>query len=107
MSVTPSIKFEFRLPFDINQDGKWFIASCDILDVHSQGTTEKKALENLKEALKMFIESCFDRGTLDEVLKECGFSMTNRPIARESSERILDLPISLVGPEINAPSYSH
>ena len=33
------------------QEDKWFVAQCLEVDVASQGKTEKKALENLREAL--------------------------------------------------------
>jgi len=35
------------------QEDKWFIAQCLEVDVASQGKTEKKALENLHEALTL------------------------------------------------------
>ncbi len=35
------------------QENKWFIAQCLEVDVASQGLTEKKALENLREALAL------------------------------------------------------
>ncbi len=35
------------------QEGKCFVAQCLEVDVTSQGETEKKALENLREALAL------------------------------------------------------
>ncbi|MBA4123866.1 MAG: type II toxin-antitoxin system HicB family antitoxin [Acidobacteria bacterium] len=35
------------------QEDIWFIAQCLEVDVASQGKTEKKALENLREALTL------------------------------------------------------
>ena len=35
------------------QEDKWFIAQCLEVDIASQGKTEKKALENLREALTL------------------------------------------------------
>ena len=49
------------------------MASCPVLDVFSQGTTREDARKNLEEALQLFLTSCIERGTLDEVLKDCGF----------------------------------
>jgi predicted RNase H-like HicB family nuclease len=63
----------FKLPFEIKKEDDWYIASCPVLDVHSQGKTEKQAKKNLVEALYLFLISCFQRGTIDDVLKECGF----------------------------------
>ena len=69
------IKFEVKLPAKIIKRRNRFVASCPILDVHSQGQTEEKAKKNLVEALSLFLVSCFDRGVLDEVLKNCGFTV--------------------------------
>ena len=68
-----TVQFVAKLPIKINKKRKWYIASCPILDVYSQGETESKAKKNLKDALSLFFVSCFERGTLDAVLKQCGF----------------------------------
>jgi predicted RNase H-like HicB family nuclease len=67
------VGFNISLPIKIAKKKKWYLASCPILDIHSQGDTEKKAKDNLCEAISLFITSCFERGVLDEVLKSCGF----------------------------------
>jgi predicted RNase H-like HicB family nuclease len=67
------IRLDVKLPIKIIRRKKWVVASCPILDVHSQGETEEKAKKNLVEALSLFFLSCFERGTLDQVLKDCGF----------------------------------
>ena len=67
------IDMRIQLPFAIKKQGKYYISRCQVLDVHSQGTTQKRAEENLIEAVSLFLVSCFERGTLDAVLKECGF----------------------------------
>jgi len=67
------IGFSARLPFVVKKRQKWYLSSCPLLDVHSQGPTREEAIDNLKEALSLFLTSCFERGTLDKVLKQCGF----------------------------------
>jgi len=67
------VEIKMQLPFSIRKQGKYYLSSCPILDVHSQATTEKMAQKNLVEAVSLFLISCFERGTLDSVLKECGF----------------------------------
>jgi predicted RNase H-like HicB family nuclease len=54
--------------------GKYWIGSCPSLDVNTQGESFERAQENLKEALALFIESCLNRGTLEEVLGRAGYS---------------------------------
>ena len=38
------------------KEGKWFVAKALEVEVASQGKSEKKALENLKEALELYFE---------------------------------------------------
>ncbi len=63
---------EFELPAKIRKKGKWFISSCPLLDVHSQGHTRDEAERNLVDALASFLISCYERGTLDAVLRDSG-----------------------------------
>ena len=79
-----TVEFRITLPIKITKKKKWFVASCPILDVHSQGETETKARNNLKDALSLFFISCFERGTLDSVLKNSGFRAVHlSPIRRK------------------------
>lgn len=70
-----AIAISAKLPIQIRKKGKWYISSCASLDVVSQGRTEKKAKENLDEAISLFLMSCIERNTIDEVLRECGFKV--------------------------------
>ena len=40
----------------ITQEDKWFIAQCLEVDVSSQGESEDKAINNLREALELYFE---------------------------------------------------
>lgn len=77
------IEASVQLPVDVKQKGKLWISRCEVLDVCSQGPDKKKALANLVEALQLFLESCFERGTLDQVLHERGF----RPLTGGTPKR--------------------
>ena len=86
---------ELALPARIRKKGKWFVSSCEVLDVHSQGRTRAEAEKNLKDALESFLVSCHERGTLDAVLRDSGFvvlpgglSATKRGHKRPPSLRI-------------------
>ena len=65
--------FNVQLPFTVKKDGAAFVSCCPALDVYSQGPSQKKAVENLADALRLFLVSCYERGTLDRVLKASGF----------------------------------
>ena len=72
MMNSQQIGVEFRLPAKIRKKGRWYVSSCPPLDVHSQGHTKEEARRNLIDALVFFLESCFERGTLEEVLRDEG-----------------------------------
>ena len=77
------------------------MASCPIVDVHSQGESVEQARRNLVEALSLFFFSCLERNTLDDVLKECGLTVARslEPIRKKgtaSQEDLIDVPIPLL-----------
>ena len=69
-----SIRFSMSLPAVVTKKEKWYLAECSILDISSQGSTEDEAKKQLSEAIAVFLISCHERGTLDTVLKNCGFT---------------------------------
>jgi len=42
-----------KVPFPIliTKEGKWFVASCPVLDIATQGKTEKEVKENMVELI--------------------------------------------------------
>ena len=93
------IRIEVSVPAEVRQDGSHFVSSCPPLDVYSQGPDEEAALANLVEALQLFIESCFARGTLEQVLKDRGFEADTDPERVEDGSedgRMVRVPIPLV-----------
>ena len=89
--------FQIILPCVIKKRPKWYLASCPMLDVHSQGETIQKAKNNLREALILFFESCIKRGTLDQVLKECGitpYTGTQEFVYNKSEQISVPIPIA-------------
>ena len=90
------IELGFNLPVKIVKKQKWYVASCPILDVFSQGSTAARAKKNLGEALTAFLLSCLERSTLDTVLKECGFQPILKSAKKESflsQEDYINIPI--------------
>jgi predicted RNase H-like HicB family nuclease len=93
-----SVQVKFRLPAVVSKKNGWFISSCPLLDVFSQGKTKKQALDNLQDALKLFIESCFERGTLGKILKQSGFETSDarRPALPDGHQDYVNVPLSLI-----------
>jgi len=58
------------LPIVIGREGKWFVASCPILDIATQGRSEKEVRENIEE---LIIEYLKDPDTTKPNLKTFTF----------------------------------
>ena len=40
----------------VNKEGKWYVATCPELVVTSQGKTVEESINNLKEAIELYLE---------------------------------------------------
>lgn len=89
------VEMHFKVPFKLDCVDDVFESSCPVLDVYSQGSTEKEAIENLVDALRAFFETCISMGTLEDVLKECGFKPGRSEENAEQAD-YLDVPLSLL-----------
>ena len=92
------VRFELAVPAEVREGGDRFISFCPPLDVYSQRRAEETALDNLVEALQLAVESCYARGTLDRVLKDCGFEPDADPGSIEE-QRLIRVPFPLVASE--------
>lgn len=103
------IEMTMKLPAEVKKEGKWYISRCSILDVYSQGETKNKAIKNLVEALTAFLVSCYERKTLDAVLKECGFKAIHKPAIKKPFPKkfsSINVPIPfLISPSHLAPCH--
>jgi predicted RNase H-like HicB family nuclease len=79
------------MPVEVNfkPAGKYWIASCPDFDLATQGESFESAHDNLAEALMLFIESCLKRGTLDEVLRQAGYTKTQISNVRKSAQNYI------------------
>ena len=46
----------YRFSAVVQKEGKWYVSWCPELDIASQGETIEKAIENLKEAIELYLE---------------------------------------------------
>jgi predicted RNase H-like HicB family nuclease len=67
----PKVTINATLPAKIYKEGDVWVSICPILDVASQGCTKQEAKENLQEAIHLFMETCFEMGTLMQVMQDC------------------------------------
>lgn len=64
---------EIQFTTQIFKEGTDYVAYTPELDLSSCGDTEGKALANLKEAVRLFLEEADKIGTLSQILDEAGF----------------------------------
>ena len=67
------VKLRGTLPYRVVPDDDWFIAKCELLHVNGQGKTPNSAIRHLRDAVVGFLLISYEDGTIDEILKECGF----------------------------------
>jgi len=91
------VEMSFRLPYVLTAKRRWILASCPVLDVHSQGGSEAAATENLREALYLFLEGCIKMGTLEHVLRESGSRIAEQQPSA-GGEPTIEVTLGLDGP---------
>ena len=57
------------------REGKQFIAHAMPLDVMSAGPSPKEARSAVDEAVRLFVLTAKDHGTLEEILSEAGYEL--------------------------------
>jgi predicted RNase H-like HicB family nuclease len=61
----------------ILKEGDTFIAHVPELDVSSCGDTEVDARRNIADAVRGFLETASEQGTLNDILQEAGYRLEN------------------------------
>ena len=64
---------EIEYHVQIWKEGDQFIAHAMPLDVASSGSSPEAARQALEEAVRLFLRTAADHGTLDEVLEDSGY----------------------------------
>jgi hypothetical protein len=64
---------EIQFTTQIFKEGRTFVASTRELDLSSCGGTQQRALRNLKEAARLFLDEAEKMGTLPQILEEAGY----------------------------------
>jgi predicted RNase H-like HicB family nuclease len=69
----------------IHKEGKWYVSWCPELDVASQGETVEEAIENLKEAVELYLEDEDVQipagGSILTTTIEVSHAKTSRPVS--------------------------
>jgi predicted RNase H-like HicB family nuclease len=63
----------FSFDAHIFKEGEAYVAYVPSLDVSSCGSTDEEARRNIRDAVRGFLASSSDLGTLNEILEEAGY----------------------------------
>jgi len=88
---------EIQFTTRIFKEGRTYVAHALELDVSSCAGTKEKAIKNLKQAVRLFLEEANKRGTLDQILEEAGYSKDKQKLAPPKfiSVQRMSLPLPL------------
>lgn len=64
----------------IFKEGRAYVAHTRELDLSSCGGTPQRALRNLTEAVRLFLDEAEKMGTLEQILEEAGYLKRNRKL---------------------------
>jgi len=70
---------QLPLPIVIARENKWYVASCPILDIATQGKTEKEAKENMAALIDEYLrDPDTTKPSLDDLMS---LSLANVPVS--------------------------
>ena len=72
-------KIKAKLGVIFFREGKKFIAYSPAVDLSSCGNTFTQAKKRFAEALNVFFEETIKMGTLEDVLRDCGWQKASYP----------------------------
>ena len=70
--------YEIEYTVQIWKEGNQYVAHAMPLDVMSSGLTPEEARSALDEAVRLFLRTAIDMGTLDEILEEVGYQQADQ-----------------------------
>lgn len=88
---------DIRFTTRVFKEGRTYVAHALELDVSSCGGSAEKAVKNLKEAIRLFLEECEKMGTLNRVLEEAGYTKSGQQLKSPKmvSLQQISLPLPL------------
>jgi len=68
------------LPIVISREGKWFVASCPLLDIATQGKDEKEVRENMKDLIEEYFQDPDTHKPEMKAIMSSSVSIINIPV---------------------------
>lgn len=105
--MTQGIEIKVTVPVEIYWDEEVYVARCPSFKISSQGDTVEEARNNIEEAISILIEDCIESGTLEEVLKDCGWKPASASSKSLAAPSQLPLPDTIIHDvSVTLPAYS-
>lgn len=76
-------KIEVSLSVVISREGKWFVASCPLLDIATQGKTEKEVKENMRELIEEYFNDPDTKKPPIKTMMSASVSLVDIPVELE------------------------
>ena len=77
-----------QFPIIIEKDKDGYYATCPSLaGCSTQGTTYEKAVENIKDAIQLYVRDCIEDNEIVVASKEISFQMLDIPVKERRSKR--------------------
>ncbi|MCP3891663.1 MAG: hypothetical protein GY702_22760 [Desulfobulbaceae bacterium] len=92
----PTLTIKMKLPFVIEKEGEVYVGHCPVFDVYSQGCTAKEAELNTIEAVQVFVQTCIEMGTINQVMQESGFIPACQIKEDPSEENLVDVVLPYI-----------
>jgi predicted RNase H-like HicB family nuclease len=74
MTMQIKVVFNLKGAFRDDEVASGVVSFCPALNIFSHGKTMDEAKEALIKAISLFLETCYQRGTLGEILRKAGFN---------------------------------
>jgi predicted RNase H-like HicB family nuclease len=74
-------------PVLISKEGKWFVASCPMLDIATQGRTEEEVKENMVDLIEEYMEDPDTQKPDWETIMSTSVIMTSVPVNIKGVDR--------------------
>ena len=78
-------KITIPLPVVLSREGKWFVASCPILDIATQGRNEKEVKENVEDLIEDYFQDPDTPKPTIKTMMSASVSVINIPIKIRTS----------------------
>lgn len=97
MEFMKKVSFRANLPVLFFREKNEFVAYAPALDLSTSGKTLKEAQKSFGEAARIFVEECYKKGTLGQVLRELGWEKKKDswapPAVVSHDSRAITIPI--------------